>query len=61
MPQTQFGALPLRGTREGILLVTDILRRFRKRKGQKGVHRIAAILFDLEKAFDKIPRAPALR
>lgn len=59
--QNQFGALPQRGTRDAIAVVEDVLQRFRQGRGLRGQNRrgprlMAVVLFDLEKAFDKVPR-----
>ena len=57
----QFGALPCRGTREAILFVHEVTERFRsmantKKSSQRSLRKMAVLLFDLEKAFDYIPR-----
>ena len=57
----QFGALPCRGTREAILFVHEVTERFRsmantKKSSQRSLRKMAVSLFDLEKAFDYIPR-----
>ena len=61
MHRCQFGALPCRGTREAILLVNEVMDRFRsmarhKKSSQRLLRKMAVLLFDLEKAFDCIPR-----
>ena len=61
MHRCQFGALPCQGTREAILLVNEAIERFRsmtkhKKISQRPLRKMAVLLFDLEKAFDCIPR-----
>ena len=61
MHRCHFGALPCRGTREAILLVNEVMERFRsmarhKKSSQPPLRKMAVLLFDLEKAFDCIPR-----
>ena len=61
MHRFQFGALLCRGTREAILLVDEVLERFRsmtkhKKSSQRPLRKMAVLLFDLGKAFDCIPR-----
>ena len=61
MHRYQFGALRCRGTREEILFVNEVMERFRsmarhKKSSQRPLRKMAVLLFDLEKAFDCIPR-----
>ena len=59
----QFGGLPGRGTREAVAMVEEIIERLKNwkppngKRGKKKLRILVAILFDLEKAFDKVPRA----
>ena len=64
MHRCQFGALPCRGTREAILLVSEVMGRFRsmarhKKSSQCPLRKMVVLLFDLEKAFDCVPRDKA--
>ena len=60
--EAQFGGVPGKGTREVVLVASEIIARFPQ--GYKGIRKVspghrwylAAILFDLEKAFDKVDR-----
>ena len=62
--EAQFGGVPGRGTREAVLVATGIIARFHKATKGPGKSRsppmyLAAVLFDLEKAFDKVDRSTA--
>ena len=62
--EAQFGRVPGKGTREAVLVATEIIARFHKatkgpRKSRNPPMYLAAVLFDLEKAFDKVDRTPA--
>ena len=62
--EAQFGGVPGKGTREAVLVATEIRARFQKATKGSGKSRspqmyLAAVLFDLEKAFDKVDRTTA--
>ena len=62
--EAQFGAAPGKGTREAVLVATEIIARFHKATKGPGKSRNppmcqAAVLFDLEMAFDKEDRPTA--
>ena len=57
----QLGGLPKRGTREAITMGTEILERFRQaqshlRSKARKRKSLIVMLFDLDKAFDKVDR-----
>ena len=62
--EAQFGGVPGKGTREAVLVATEIIARFHKTTKGSGKSRrppvyLAAVLFDLEKALDKVDRTMA--
>ena len=57
--EAQFGGVPGKGTREAVLVTTEFIARFHKATQGLGKSRnppmyLAAVLFDLEKALDKV-------
>ena len=64
--EAQFGGVPGKGTREAVLVATEIIARFHKATKGSGKSRrppmyLAAVLFDLVKAFDKVGWTHSLR
>ena len=64
--EAQFGGVPGKGTREAVLVATEIIARFHKAtkgpvKSRNPPMYKAAVLFDLEKAFDKVDRPSPVR
>ena len=62
--EAQFGGVPVRGTREAVLVAIEIIARFHKatkgpRKSRSPPMYLATVLFHLEKAFDKVDRSTA--
>ena len=62
--EAQFGGVPGKGTREAVLVATENIARFHKATKGSGKScspqmYLAAVLFELEKAFDKVDRTTA--